>query len=400
MYIEKLTLKNIRNFKEFCWVLNDDEPRAGWHVLLGDNGAGKSTIIKTCVLPLLHGDDISALRADLNSWVGLRAEECSSEVVLTGKDTHCFSIYHKHGKFFGYQCTNTPPSSIICSFGPFRRFTGGSDEYGKLSASNPRLARHLSLFGEDIALAETLAWLKDLHYQKLDALSRGEPEPQDGLLEKVTDFINQDELLPNQTQLTEISPKGVFFTDITGAKVALESLSDGFRSVLSLTLELIRQLAMAPETKTLFSDDNQQIIAPGIVLIDEVDVHLHPRWQRTIGPWLTHHFPNIQFIVTTHSPLVCQGAQPGTVTRLPQPGVEDDQGERLSGTALNRLLYGDILEAISSGAFGSGIERSDEGKQKLQRLALLNRKARRQGLDDLEAEERQQLQTIFGDDAD
>ena len=62
-------------------------------------------------------------------------------------------------------------------------------------------------------------------------------------------------------------------------------------------------------------------------------------------------FPNIQFIVTTHSPLVCQGAMKGTVTRLPQPGVERDSGERMSGVALERLLYGDILEAISFRCF-------------------------------------------------
>ena len=49
----------------------------------------------------------------------------------------------------------------------------------------------------------------------------------------------------------------------------------------------------------------------GVVLIDEVDVHLHVSWQRSIGFWLKKHFPNVQFIVTTHSPFVCQAADPG-----------------------------------------------------------------------------------------
>ena len=46
----------------------------------------------------------------------------------------------------------------------------------------------------------------------------------------------------------------------------------------------------------------------GVILIDEIDAHLHPAWQKRIGFWLKAHFPNIQFIVTTHSPFICQAA--------------------------------------------------------------------------------------------
>jgi len=424
MYIEKLTLENIRNFKQFTWELGEDEPRAGWHVLLGDNGAGKSTILKATALALLGYRNTAALRISAEDWIPAGAKE--GVVILESENSFCGQVIHRLHRDEGPLDSDDASLAFpgfSASFGPFRRFSGGSDEYEKLSSSRPRLSRHLSLFGEDVALTETQEWLKDLHYQKLDAQSRGEAEPQEGLLDKVKAFINQDGLLPNQTRLTEISPKGVIFSDINGARVALDSLSDGFRSVLSLTLELVRQLSLAQEpifykdgpqsalspgqgcvaidtSSALFSDDNQKVLASGIVLIDEIDVHLHPRWQRSIGPWFTKHFPNIQFIVTTHSPLVCQGAQPGTITRLPQPGIEHDQGERIFGVALDRLLYGDILDAVGSGAFGSGIERSDEGQKKLQRLALLNRKARRQGLDESETEERQNLRAIFGSDSD
>src|SRR5438132_1106565 len=60
---------------------------------------------------------------------------------------------------------------------------------------------------------------------------------------------------------------------------------------------------------------------PGVVLIDEVDSHLHPEWQRQIGFWLKRHFPKMQFIVTTHSPLICQAADVKGLFHLPAPGA-------------------------------------------------------------------------------
>ena len=59
------------------------------------------------------------------------------------------------------------------SYGPFRRFTGGSQTYEKLYYSNPRLAPHLTAFGEDVALTEAVAWLKLLHVRHLEEKRRG-----------------------------------------------------------------------------------------------------------------------------------------------------------------------------------------------------------------------------------
>jgi len=426
MYIREFSIKNVRSFTGFCWKLNKDDPHAGWHVLLGDNGAGKSTILKSCALALLgargpvalhldwrdwvrQGQDIGSISLELeqdetwDNWSGKGRPAANSHLFLnlkidqSGFNSSLSSMREKHAQ---RTIWGDGEGWFSASYGPFRRFSGGNPDRERMFYSMPKVARHLSIFGEDVALTETLSWLKDLHYEQLDARSRGLPEEQCGFLPLVKDFINQSGLLPNCTVLVDVNPKGVVFNDSAGHKILIESLSEGYRSVLSMTLELVRQLALVYSPEKLFSSDRSTIIAPGVVFIDEVDVHLHPRWQRSIGSWMTKHFPNIQFIVTTHSPLVCQGAMPGTVTRLPQPGVEDDKGERIAGVALDRLLYGDILEAISSGAFGSGIERSEEGQQKLQRLALLNRKARRQGLDDHETEERQRLQAIFGSDPD
>jgi predicted ATP-binding protein involved in virulence len=73
--------------------------------------------------------------------------------------------------------------------------------------------------------------------------------------------------------------------------------------MLALGIDLLRWLINA------FPDSDNPIECPGVVLIDELDAHLHPEWQRQIGFWLREKFPNIQFIVATHSPFLAQVAE-------------------------------------------------------------------------------------------
>lgn len=87
--------------------------------------------------------------------------------------------------------------------------------------------------------------------------------------------------------------------DLTGEinKLALNQLSSGEKKLLGLLCDLTRRLFIA-------NPDSNPLEGNGIVLIDEIDVHLHPKWQKKVVPKLQDIFPNIQFIVTTHSPLV------------------------------------------------------------------------------------------------
>ena len=67
---------------------------------------------------------------------------------------------------------------------------------------------------------------------------------------------------------------------------------------------------------------------PGIVLVDQIDLHLHPRWQREIRDFLIEHFPNVQFVATAHSPLMAQTALGSNLAVLKQEGdhviIEND----------------------------------------------------------------------------
>jgi hypothetical protein len=114
-------------------------------------------------------------------------------------------------------------------------------------------------------------------------------------------------------------------------------------------------------------DGHPTLPYPGVVLIDEVDAHLHVSWQQKIGEWLKTHFPMIQFIVTTHSPYVCQSASAGGLVRLPgpdeqaPPSVVDEELHR-------RVVYGSGDDAVVTELFGVDSPyspRSDELREDL-----------------------------------
>jgi hypothetical protein len=236
-----------------------------------------------------------------------------------------------------------------------------------------------------VALTEGLRWLQQLQFKKLEGDAAG------ALLAPLKKFINQPGFLPHHAQLEKITSREVLFVDGNGYHVPVEELSDGYRSILSMTFELIRQLAACYGPKRVFHPkDPTKVDVPGVVLIDEVDAHLHPTWQRKVGLWFRTHFPKMQFIVTTHSPLVCQAAEVGTVWRLPRPGT-DEEARQVTGVELDRLIFGNVLDAYGTGLFGEDVSRSEKSKQRLQRLAELNLKEMRKGLSAAERKEQASL---------
>lgn len=76
-------------------------------------------------------------------------------------------------------------------------------------------------------------------------------------------------------------------------------MSDGYRGTLNLVADIARRMAMLNPALC-----DKVLEAPGVVMIDEIDLHLHPKWQAKILGDLADIFPNVQFIVTTHSPIV------------------------------------------------------------------------------------------------
>ncbi|EFC5162739.1 AAA family ATPase [Escherichia coli] len=98
---------------------------------------------------------------------------------------------------------------------------------------------------------------------------------------------------------------------VNGNKVYLEELSSGFKSVISILFSIVEWIEGTNE-----SEDAKIDVAKGTVLIDEIDAHLHPSWQTKIKKVLENTFPNIQFIVTTHSPHVISSGDENEVLIL------------------------------------------------------------------------------------
>jgi predicted ATP-binding protein involved in virulence len=94
------------------------------------------------------------------------------------------------------------------------------------------------------------------------------------------------------------SPILQMFVDKNGQTLSVNQLSQGEKSLLALTGDIARRLAMMNPAL------ENPLLGDGIVLIDEADLHLHPKWQRTLATRLGNTFPNCQFVLTTHSPLL------------------------------------------------------------------------------------------------
>jgi energy-coupling factor transporter ATP-binding protein EcfA2 len=401
MHVQRLTIENIRSLQRFDLDLRREESLAGWHVLLGDNGAGKSTVVRALALALMGQSNAHATRQDWFRWLsaGSTWGQITAKLIQHEQDrwkvggrvrreplTAKVSIKAENSgsRSNGQQAVLEFPDSrarsslwgggegwFSASFGPFRRFTGGDREMDKLYLTHPRLARHLSAFGENVALGESLLWLTNLQVKFLE----GDDDARD-IIEAVQQFIDDNELLPHGARIARVTSERIDILDGLGAQVVLEDMSDGYRSILSLTLELIRLMFSSFDTRTALDAVNVAagtIALPGVVAIDEIDAHLHPAWQQRIGDWFVEHFPETQFFVTTHSPIICRAARRGSVWLLPMPG-SDEGPRRIVGHDLNRLIYGNILDAYGTELFGEEVTRSEQSKKKLEQLARLNRK--------------------------
>jgi hypothetical protein len=183
---------------------------------------------------------------------------------------------------------------------------------------SPASERFVTMFQEAASLAEVDEWMRTLNHQKLEG-KLAESEQLDLLL-----TILSDELLPNQIVIDGVDSDGLWLRDRHGERLSWDEISHGYHSALALLADILRHLIKVYGFDGLTATDEDgktYIQRSGVVLIDEIDAHLHPEWQREIGFWLKRHFPKIQFLVTAHSPIICQAADPHGLFVLPEPGA-------------------------------------------------------------------------------
>ena len=161
----------------------------------------------------------------------------------------------------------------------------------KLKEINSAIAYEKALDQLEVSLYEFANWYRVVESEKT-------PETRDRLFQQLEMAINM--FLPDVCDLSlhDTRPPG-FCVSKNGHLLFLEQLSDGERGLLALVFDLTRRLAIA-------NPDSDNPIAEGValVLIDEIELHLHPKWQRNVLQRLCDIFKASQFVVTTHSPLV------------------------------------------------------------------------------------------------
>lgn len=260
---------------------------------------------------------------------------------------------------------------FIAGYGPFRRLSSASSEAVRLMMSPGRPGALASLFREDASLSESVEWLQREVY-----LPRLEGDERAASLEMLVLRMLDDGLLPDRVSVVKIDSKGLWVSSPDGGTFPLTALSDGYRTVAGLVLDIIRQVyRSAGEVPFIDADGRVLVTAEGVVLIDEIDVHLHVTWQRRIGFWLKEHFPGIQFIVTTHSPFVCQAADPGGLIRLTPSWEHGATAEVVAGEEFNRVVNGTLDDALLTDLFGLDSTLSDRAEAARALLSELEAKA-------------------------
>ena len=121
-------------------------------------------------------------------------------------------------------------------------------------------------------------------------------------------------------------------------ELRLEQFSDGYKIIIAMVADIASRMAEANP------DMENPLDSPGIVLIDEIDLHLHPRWQQIILRQLKETFPNVQFVVSTHSPIVLLGALDIVqIVRLDGQHIESCVQRDYSSYDVNQLLLSQLF---------------------------------------------------------
>jgi AAA domain, putative AbiEii toxin, Type IV TA system len=374
MYVEKLYLQNIKCFEdtEFSFLKEGGTP-AKWVTLLGENATGKTTTLKSIAMstpddygvvsPFNFGHKIADnfISPDYKMISDIRHKGITQKNTFDINQTVQIDIYKIYPLF-------------SCGYGSFRRL---SDQTTPISPRMPDLASpYYSLFEDNFPLAVFEQWIIWIDYQVARGIKKYNP-----LKEKGINAIN--ELLPDNVYFDKINNEGNVLFLVNNRSIPISGLSDGYRSVLALGGDLIWRLLNA------FPDSEDPMSEEGVVLIDELDIHLHPRWQARIAQKLRSAFPNIQFIVATHSPLVAMGAYWNGETGELRDDVltlklEINDGKASVQRIDDDLAAMDINRALESPAFGMVAPRPPEVEKKIDRHDALIAKHDRTDAEEVE----------------
>lgn len=431
MYITEIEITNLRSFKgrQSVSLAHADGGYAGWTVFVGRNGAGKSTLLKSIALSVIGPLASRSLAGTFSGWVRLGEKSGTVAVRLQGGSRDSFQpgLKTKEPFWVGLQWTSseyatwtsqtndfldrwmtkepeerqdiaergpwkdTPKGWFVAGYGPYRHLGPPPAEVIKLSG-DPVLARLVNLFNETATLSDAIDWLKQLHHRSLEK----RPGAED-LKSTVLEILGEG-LLPDGSVIKKINSDGLWILR-DGVELPLEEVSDGYRTVAALVVDILRRLYKTYGTLEMSKDVSGKSICklPGVIIIDEVDAHLHVAWQQKIGFWLTKTFPLIQFLVTTHSPFICQAASANGIIRLPAPG-DSRSIEHLSEATWSAVVNGGVDDAVMTDLFGLEHAHSERAEQLRREIATLEAKVIRKTATEADLARYEMLKDSLGKD--
>lgn len=336
MWLKSIELRNIKGFEEQKILFHYKNKPYNWITLLGENGVGKSTLLQAIGLLLAGSDSAKKLISSPQNWVRNNAEY--GELIVTiqktddddgmmpnqgrNKWSYDYSYFITgdktikiNGKDYPANTLNAEDSNTLkwlrtnafnldskgwfaVGYGAFRRLSRNQGNIPSLELKKAnRETNFITQFQEDQPLSTFEEWMIHLDYR----IAKNSDDIQ---AKKMRDLGKEaiTKLLPGEVNIDQVRSDGIILFSLENQLVALPQLSDGFRSIIALAGDLIWRLIQS------FPHLENPTLASGIVLIDELDIHLHPVWQRYIAQWLRTVFPNLQFIVATHSPFIAAGA--------------------------------------------------------------------------------------------
>lgn len=326
---EEASLSSIHISNYFCVkdLTLDHLSKSKEIYLLGENGDGKSLVLQGILLGL-KGE---TKNGDLLNYLKDNKGKITIEAVDTKKKEYKFDSEGDSSNVF----------DNVFAYG-VHRSRNDSDMADKEG--------FLTLFYDDAYLYNPEKWLQYLYMKELAAEKNESTAPTVSLeLEKKLLV----ELLDHNVQI-EVTADEVVFIE-RGTRLQLKQLSEGYKSVITWTADLLKRLSdNQPEVRQL-SDYT------GVVLVDEIDLYLHPKWAYRIINDLRQKFTGLQFIVTTHNPVTVLGASKDAVFYK----VYKEDGEtKVNGpiTDISELMANSLITSPLFGLPSSSVRSHDDTK--------------------------------------
>jgi uncharacterized protein (TIGR02646 family) len=281
--IERIELENFRLFRKLALGLSSASEAAPWLMLLGENGLGKSTLLQAVALALM-GDRLRArFRFEPRSFLRHGTTRGTVRIFLTGVREPVELIITPRGFR-----ASAPPKALLLAYGATRLF---GQKRAKSRGAAGRHARVQNLFDPFAMLSNPTTFFRGLPDSRRDAAARAAKS-----LLNLADDVRIVRASGDRMQIVK-----------KGGRESFDDLSDGYRSMLALASDIMA---------VMFDQWEDMKTAEGIVLLDELENHLHPTWKMRVVSSLRSVFPRVQFITTTHDPLCLRGLQNGEVAVL------------------------------------------------------------------------------------